>query len=147
LPTLFPPNSIKIDIVMATIQPPLWMAIFCCSVMFSLYLIKWWLNTHSIAHWLSSLIPLNPVELLRQPAHPQLHQTSMTAFPRNSCFIASLIFQVRNFLLHFFPGDRMVNRKAKMFSSIVKGLRDEKLGELVDNSTWCWEISKYLIFM
>jgi hypothetical protein len=45
--------------------------------------------------------------------------------------VAGLSDKVRNLLLHFYPGDRMDNREAKMFSSTVKDSRDEKLGECV----------------
>jgi hypothetical protein len=88
-------NSIKnkkIDVVMATTQPPSWLIIFCCSFMSFHYLIKGWLDIVTIAHWLTSLLPLNSIKLRRQPAHPQTRWTSMATYPHNSHLIASLIF-------------------------------------------------------
>jgi hypothetical protein len=123
----------KTDVVMATIQPSLWLTVFCCPFMSSSSLIKGWLDTCSTAHRLLSLLPLNPVELRWQPTSPQPHQISMTACPHNLCLITLLVLLTKcaTSYFTFIPGHKRDNREAKMFSSAVKGSRDKKLGECV----------------
>jgi hypothetical protein len=88
----------KIDVVMATTQPPSWLTFFFSFMSFH-YLIKGQLDTVTTAHWLPSLLPS--------------HFDGACPFSTSSNFYGSLPSQlashqvvdppdeVHNFLLHF----------------------------------------------